>query len=186
MARKVDRRVRYTKMILRNCLVELLNEKPLEKITVKEICEKADVNRGTFYSHFSDQYDLYNYMVDEILENTFNCLGDFMGKDSETLISSLTGVFDYIKENANTVRTLINNGVEYSTEKRICDVVRDMYLDKSEKCVDIYMINAIYSYIAAGAISIIRYWLNTDMEKSTVEMAEFSLKLADTGLSSLL
>ena len=55
--KKKDRRVKYTKKALKNSLIDSLKEKTIEKITVKELCEKADVNRGTFYSHYSDQFD---------------------------------------------------------------------------------------------------------------------------------
>lgn len=186
MAKKIDRRVRYTKMMLKSSIAELLNEKPLEKITVKEICEKADINRGTFYSHYSDQYDLYNSIVDELLDGIFDRLGDFMTNDGDVLVDSITNVYDYLKDNAETIRTLLRNGVEYSIENRIRNVIKSIYLEKINKSVDIDLINAAYSYMAAGAISLIRYWLNSNMNKSSREMAEFSLQLTSNGLSSLL
>ena len=130
MAKKIDRRVRYTKMVLKNSLTELLAEKPVEKITVKEICETADINRGTFYSHYSDQYDLYNSIVDEVLEEIFDRLGDFMVLDENGILDSTTKVYEYIKENAELVKTLLNNGVEYSTEKRIRNVFKEIYLNR--------------------------------------------------------
>lgn len=46
---KENRRVRYTKMVLRQSLLELLEEKPIEKITVSDLCSRADLNRTTFY-----------------------------------------------------------------------------------------------------------------------------------------
>ena len=96
--RKLDRRVKYTIMILKSSLVELLGEKPLEKITVKEICDIADINRGTFYSHFKDQYALYNALVNELLENVFNRLGDFMEAQEGEIPKRVLSVFEYIKE----------------------------------------------------------------------------------------
>lgn len=186
MAKKIDRRVRYTKMMLKSSIAELLNEKPLEKITVKEICEKADINRGTFYSHYTDQYDLYNSIVDELLDGIFDRLGDFMTTDGSALVEAITNVYDYLKDNAETIRTLLHNGVEYSVENRIRNVIKSIYLEKINKSVDIDLINAAYSYMASGAISLIRYWLNSNMNKSSKEMAEFSLQLASNGLSSLL
>ncbi len=186
MAKKIDRRVRYTKMMLKSSIAELLNEKPLEKITVKEICEQADINRGTFYSHYADQYDLYNSIVNELLDGIFERLGDFMANDEEALIASITNVYDYLKDNAETIRTLLRNGVDYSIENKIRNIIKGIYLEKINKSVDIDLINAAYSYMAAGAISLIRYWLNSNMNKSSREMAEFSLQLTSNGLSSLL
>ena len=49
-----DRRVKYTKMVLRNALIKLLETKPISRITIKEICEEADINRTTYYAHYTD------------------------------------------------------------------------------------------------------------------------------------
>ena len=49
---KTDARVRYTVHMIQNIFLELLKEKPIAKITVKEICERAEINRSTFYKHY--------------------------------------------------------------------------------------------------------------------------------------
>ena len=46
--KKQDARVRYTKMVVKSSLLELMQTKPVAKITVTEICEKAGINRATF------------------------------------------------------------------------------------------------------------------------------------------
>ena len=53
-----DRRVRRSKAQLRQALIQLLQEKPVEEITVRELTERADVNRGTFYSHYQNIYHM--------------------------------------------------------------------------------------------------------------------------------
>lgn len=55
---KSDRRVRYTRMVLKQALLSLMLERPITRITVTEICERAEVNRATFYAHYADPYDL--------------------------------------------------------------------------------------------------------------------------------
>ena len=57
-AENMDRRVRKTRTMLRLCLAKLLKEKKIQEISVKEISEMADINRGTFYLHYRDVYDL--------------------------------------------------------------------------------------------------------------------------------
>lgn len=186
MAKKVDRRVRYTKMVLKNSLAELLEEKTIEKITVKEICEKADINRGTFYSHYSDQFDLYNGIVDELLEEGFIKLGNFMELDEDGLTAAITNVFEYIKENADIVRILLKGGVEYSIEQRIRNVIKNIYLNKIDKDVDMDYINFTYSFIAAGSISLIRSWVSSDTPKAPHEVAVFIRTLTGSGLKAIL
>lgn len=53
-----DYRTRVTKMLIRKAFTDMLKEKPIQSITIKELCETAGINRGTFYSHYSDIYDL--------------------------------------------------------------------------------------------------------------------------------
>ena len=63
---KTDARVKYTKMVLKKALLELMQHKPVNKITVKEICERAELNRATFYAHYSDCFDLLESIEEEL------------------------------------------------------------------------------------------------------------------------
>ena len=183
MSSKIDRRVKYTKMVLKNSLIEILNEKPIEKVTVKEICEHADVNRGTFYSHYSDQFDLYNNVIDELLNGIFERLGNLMedGLTREHVHESITSVFEFIQENYKLVKVLLDGRIEYNIEKRIRDVVKRIYLDKISH-VDPEMVNTAYSFVASGILGLIKYWINSGMKNSPDEMADFSRTLTVGGI----
>ncbi|HBU12866.1 MAG TPA: hypothetical protein DEB31_09145, partial [Clostridiales bacterium] len=67
--KKVDRRVRYTVMMLKAAMVEALQKEQISRISVKSLCEMAGVNRSTFYAHFDDQYDLLHSIESEALDN---------------------------------------------------------------------------------------------------------------------
>ena len=62
-----DHRVRVTKMLIRRAFTDLLRQKPLQSISVRELCSKAGINRSTFYAHYSDVYDLLNQIEEEML-----------------------------------------------------------------------------------------------------------------------
>lgn len=62
----VDRRVKKTKRQLRLALMELMCEKPQKHISVRELAERADINRGTFYIHYKDVSDLLQQLEDEM------------------------------------------------------------------------------------------------------------------------
>ena len=64
-----DRRTKYTKSVIRQALFDLLKEKPLNKITVTDICKMADINRSTFYSYYEDVYALLTQIQNELFEN---------------------------------------------------------------------------------------------------------------------
>lgn len=64
---KTDARVRYTRMRIKNAFLECLAEKPVSKITVKEVCDMAEINRATFYKHYADPFELLEKLEDEAL-----------------------------------------------------------------------------------------------------------------------
>ena len=64
--RGVDRRVKKTKKQLRQALMDLMTEKPSKSISVRELAERADINRGTFYIHYQDVNDLLQRLEDEM------------------------------------------------------------------------------------------------------------------------
>jgi AcrR family transcriptional regulator len=82
---KMDRRKKYTRMVLKDSLMELLREKHISGITVKEICELADINRSTFYSHYSDHYDLLNKIEEEIIEDMQEKLNMYIDSKEDLL-----------------------------------------------------------------------------------------------------
>lgn len=67
-AKREDRRTRYTKQVIREAFFELLREKGFDKISVADICRIAEINRGTFYLHYVDKYDLLDAVIDEALD----------------------------------------------------------------------------------------------------------------------
>ena len=64
--KKEDLRIVKTKKLLYTTLVELMKEMPFEEIKVSDICNRALVNRSTFYSHYQDKYDLLQEFVKDI------------------------------------------------------------------------------------------------------------------------
>lgn len=65
---KADRRIRRTRDTLGDALVELMQEKPFDNITVQEVLDRADVSRTTFYTHYRDKDDLFLSDVEDFLE----------------------------------------------------------------------------------------------------------------------
>ena len=104
----LDRRIRKTRRVIRQCLTELLKTKRIQDITVREISEKADINRGTFYLHYRDIFDLMEQIENELLEELEDVLNHFKASD---LLSNpalvFTRVFHLVKENSDMVSILI-------------------------------------------------------------------------------
>jgi len=101
-AQTADRRVRRTRALLRQSLSELLREKELKDITVKELTDRADVNRGTFYCHYTDLYDMVDQVERELTEEfsaTLNAYTTEALRD-QGLSAILTDIFGFIRRNA--------------------------------------------------------------------------------------
>ena len=116
-----DRRVRRTKKLLKESFIELMSEKQIKDITVKDLTEHADLNRGTFYLHYLDIYDLLNQLEDEVIENVSMMIQDFNFRNSnQSTYLLLEQLFEYIYD---TSYTLIVKYIEklgkFSTLKRI-------------------------------------------------------------------
>ena len=63
-----NRRVRMTKKIIKESLLELLDQKPLDKITVTDICKTADLNRSTFYAHYEDTAQILREIEGDVIQ----------------------------------------------------------------------------------------------------------------------
>ncbi len=72
----MDLRVEKTKSSIINAFIELRSKKPLEKITIKELCESAKINKSTFYSHYSDIYALSDAIENEVVASVIQALGN--------------------------------------------------------------------------------------------------------------
>lgn len=88
----VNRRVQFTKTALRDAMIELICEKPLTSITVKDVCARADINRSTFYLHYKDVDSLLVAVEDyaiEYIQSHFKGLGN--------AFDELVGFLTYMK-----------------------------------------------------------------------------------------
>ncbi|WP_455718400.1 TetR/AcrR family transcriptional regulator, partial [Anaerosporobacter sp.] len=94
---KGNRRILYTKKVIKESLIELLQEKEIHQITVTDICNKADINRGTFYTHYKDAYDLLQSLEDELFDQILKYA---LETSLETHLNTLLiNIFDLIAQN---------------------------------------------------------------------------------------
>jgi len=185
--KKQDRRVRYTNMMIRKSFIALLAQKPISKITVKEICEDADINRATFYSHFTDQYHLLHAIEDEIIQDIIQYLNTEPGCDLETTWSeTLIKIFEYVYAYAEVCSILLGDTGDDSFQQQIMEVVqREIIsaLTTAAEGVSLEDIEYLYTFVALGAVGIIRKWLREGMQKPATEMAAMVWRIAQKGVS---
>ena len=120
-----NRRVRMTRRLMKDALLELLKQQKLSKITVKAICDTADVNRSTFYKYYSDTTELFKEIEQELLEQIPVPVRNQREAD---LLALTTAFFDFIRENENTLRILFSESVGNSFMVRMVEHLDARYI----------------------------------------------------------
>lgn len=184
---KVDRRVKYTKMVLKESFIELLEKKDISQITIKEICEDADINRSTFYAHYNDQYDLLRKIENEFLDNINENLEEF-DQDYDNMNAILTAekIFEYLKENAKLCKLLLSERGDFSFQKQLMMLVYDKIITEiTDNNISKEDAEYVYSFTITGSVGLVQKWLNDGMKKSPRFMAEMVIKLVFGLINSL-
>ena len=119
---KLDARKRYTRMVLKQSLLTLLKEKPINKISVKEVCELAQLNRATFYAHYSDCFALLESIENELIrvfEQSLHYVNSF---DVTALIEA---IYDMVDQNQAACRVLIFGNVSSTVLQRMIALAKE-------------------------------------------------------------
>ena len=183
MANKVDRRVKYTMSLLKDALIELMEDKHISQITVKELCITADVNRSTFYAHYTDVYDLLRQMENELFENLSAYLSE-QDIDSRLPVSekSLNQILKFVSKDDRYLRVMLGEKSDITIQR---DIVQYLGVAALQADIDTSdeLIQYINLYCIYGCISIIQKWLQEGMRESTEVIASLIYKLLTEGIS---
>lgn len=184
MAKKIDRRVRYTKDVLKETLIQLMAESHISKISVKKICEIADVNRSTFYAHFDNQYDLLNQIERETIEDIHRFIAREKSRQV-TLRAMLRFILEYAAQNAELFRILLSVRSDSSFRKEITKLVKEQALVETQigRESDAHIIEYIQLFSITGSLSVLDKWLEDGLVESIDELADLLLTLLDLGIS---
>lgn len=176
--KKEDRRVRRTKKLLTQALTQLLQEKQINEITVKELTDLADMNRGTFYLYYKDMFD----MLEKIEDGMFEALDAIVSLHEHDDVSQQTkpillDLFRFIQDNQEMCRVLLSPHGDMNFLHRLNEVVREKCLkawpnirkEKGEADFDYH-----YSFVVFGCAGIIRAWVNRNCSESAEKMAEMA------------
>ena len=113
---KLDARVRYTRRVIQEALLTLLEQKPMNKITVTELCALAQINRATFYAHYADCYAVLNALEDGLLRAFENSLSASAG--------GMEAVYRIMDENSQVCRVLILEQKDRALAERMIAIAR--------------------------------------------------------------
>ncbi len=187
---KEDHRRRVTRMLIRRAFTELLRQKPIQSISVKELCTQAGINRGTFYAHYTDIHDLLQKMEDEMLEDFTKALEPLFGADPKhlTLQRITTEVFQCLKDNADICTVTLGPYGDKDFAARLLTIGRDLCMETytrlfahaTRRQIEFY-----YAFVSAGCIGLLERWLSEGMRSSAEEMAGMAEGLMMYGVGFL-
>lgn len=185
-SQKTDHRVRLTKQIIKDSLVTLMQEYPVSKLSVKMLCEMAGINRSTFYAHYTDIYDLLNQVQDEIIFQISEHISERAFSEQTPLtVISLNQILEYAKDNSRLLKVLLSENGDFAFQKNIMLLAQEKIIHelRNMRHIDQSTSEYLQNYTVSGVLSVIRRWLQFDMEESTQEMADLCAKLLYKGLS---
>lgn len=172
-----DARVRYTRMVIEQSFLELLKQKPAGKITVTELCEKAQINRATFYKHYLDVPDLLEKLEQRLFDRIRNAFAD-QGTDLKTFLVEMIQytlkdreLFMYLGGD-NGDPNLMTKTFMVCYESAYPLVARNMpELKENER-------QMLYHYMSHGAGGVLTWWIKDGMREDPQELAQFILSLS--------
>lgn len=155
----------FTRKAIRDSFVKLLNEKPLNQITVRDIVDDCGINRNTFYYYFQDLPHLLETMVDEEADRIIR-----EHPTTESIEDCLYAVIGFALENRKAVMHIyhsINRDIYEQYQWRICGHTVTAYVDRilSGRTVSEQDRQLIIDYLKGVCFGLVSYWLETGMKE---------------------
>lgn len=185
-----DRRIARSKRALRTALIELMEERGLDGLSVNDLCARADLNRGTFYNHFHDKDDLLTSLEDEViadLEHIQEQMKDLTVMDlvryrtRKQPLPFLVDLFDYLREQGDFLHAVTGPGGDIRFAPRLRDsvcanliqtILHERYRNDPTPFVQYYV-----AFYATAYLGVIERWIETGMQESSEEMALIAMRL---------
>lgn len=175
-----DRRVRMTRRLIKDSFLTLLRQKNIAKITVKDICLGADINRATFYAHYESVYDLLHKMEDELAENICTILKLDNTPSLDMTVANCQALLEHIKAHEEFCMVVINLSGDTYFQDRIMALIGEPTVQLLEQTLHLPQEDArlylVYQF--AGYFAIIREWVATGMTRSITDMARLMTELS--------
>ena len=176
---KEDLRVIRTRKLLSEALFDLLENKPFEKITVIDICDRAMVHRATFYNHFEDKEHLLEYSIDEIKEALFSASieKEDYSSPKEMYMCLIEKVIDFVDKNKGKILLILSsNSLEKASELLLTTLKRSIsYLTRKNKYKENYAmpVDILIDFISGGIASLGLSWVQSQNPCSKDELLHY-------------
>ena len=170
-AKRTDRRVLRTLRMIDDALLELLEEKPIGEIGVTQLCERADINRNTFYSHYGTPQDVLNHLEEKILSQ----IGSALSPSSDSVEATET-TLRVLKENSRLAKVLLSDHVDGHFSDTLFQATTSRSLQiasrQASRLSHEYQL-LLADFSNAGGAAIVRRWALNGMQEPPEDIARF-------------
>jgi AcrR family transcriptional regulator len=187
---KTDIRTRFTRKVLRESLVALMEEKPILNITIREICEHAGLSRSTFYAYYKDQYDLLRQIEEETFVEAEKLMQPYMAAVKKTssreITALLTDFLQFIAGNSNSIQVLLSKNGDSACQKKFfrnsIEFARQFREAAGVKPQNEEADKYGLTFMVSGALALVQEWLENGMDTPAPELAKMLSRLTREAL----
>lgn len=184
---KDNRRVHYTKAALRQSLLTHLKSKPIDRITVKEICETADLNRGTFYAYYGSPAELLGEIENNFYEDILASVTSF--RKMEDVVTIFTETLTVLKDRFEFSEALFGEYGDIAFLQQLIYVAKPtciLHWSKLAPELSEEKMDDMYNFASYGCMRVIQLWMQSGAERDPAEIARFLNDICNNGLLTLL
>lgn len=189
MANKNDRRVLYTKLFLREALLRLMREKPVDRITPTELCRAADINRNTFYSHYYTVRDVLAELEKELSDQLIESLKSLFSTNDVDLSLMLREICNSVYKQKDFCKILLSENGDAAFFEQMISQGKPFILSGwsanglrlAEEDTEMF-----FAFIVRGCIALMQAWAATDMHEPPEKVAKLLECATDSSISGMM
>lgn len=168
----MDRRIQKTRQAIMNTFVDLMTEKGFDKITINDIADRANINRGTVYLHYTDKFDLLDKCIESYVEPLLQHCANTA--DTNTNAIELQSIFEYLEKNFTIYKLLLSKEGAGFFRNRLYAIIAQSLTE----VVPLKPENKAFSngvtihFLASGFIGVLEWWVNNSMPCNVQEITD--------------
>lgn len=187
--KKLDRRVVKTKRAIRNAFAELLTQKDINEITIKDIADTADINRKTFYNYYSGIHQVVDEIEDEIISALNELVGEIdFRRDLEDPYHLYAKITATINNDIDFYSRLMTVNSNANLVTKIIDALKEKVKASfsAQISIDSETLDIMTEYVFSGMLAVYRNWFNSSRESSMEDISRKVSMLISAGINGIL
>jgi AcrR family transcriptional regulator len=181
--KREDRRIRHTKRAIKNAFLELMDEKPVDKISVTELCERADINRSSFYAHYVDYSAFIDELECDIVRKQIDAFSVLYSTPNYP-VTIIEDIVKLIRTNKEMKLILMDYGKHRGAllEEYLHERVLPVWLQSGD--ISSAHAELLFAYVVRGGYAVLKQWYDSRFELPEKEVCRLLTTVITHGLYS--